>query len=475
MSVGEDEPAIEADQTVDQGPTSIEAGAKRRKMSGGRKALLALLWLVALASITVAMGWSPFLRWLTLREATRHGIELTLPESDAALDLDLTSLSGGNLTLRKMAFRLRGVGGLSGSAERVTIAFVVDGLRPTAVVGDGLQLELVGSATDLGIALAGYIKDHHELWSLPAEAKGVAIRWRPRAGEDPWVTIEGATVDPDAEGGTLTADDVAVVGFSVGKVGASWRGDDAEVTMGFGTEDLERAPVHVVVEHALKRPRATFTLKPTNIAQLAGPMAMLLPVADVTVSGRARLTFVGDGPASPIEGDVEATFEGYRPPVPPEVAGIVFGDSTSIRADVSLTGDRRRLTMKPIEVKHGAFELDGEGSMVRELGSKGADYAIVALALKGQLSCAQLATAAARIRVGGIAGSWLGHLAGRAVTGSVGVSVALRADSRRLAEASIDQQIGVGCGLRPERLLPNMPKLPGQLPALPKIEIDLTL
>jgi hypothetical protein len=370
------------------------------------------------------------------------------------------------VTLRDFSFRVAGIEGFEGHAERLTVG--VDGFEPQSLVAQGVELELQGSATDLGIALAAYAKDHPELFALPAKAEKVELTWRPHAGAEPWVTLRDGTVEPELHGGSLVVEEVEVVGFSVGKVGATWEGDDAEVVVGLGVDDLEDAPVTVEVEHALQEPRATFTLRPTPLDRLAGPLGVALPIAGVTASAQSELRFEGEGPAAPVRGSLEARLEGYRPPVPPEVKGIVFGDDTELSADVAIPSGRKKIALTNLQVKHGAFELKGEGSMVRE-----PSYSVIAMTLKGELACNQLAAAAANIRVGGQVGSWLGKLAGKSVTGSVGVTVSLRADTRKLSEAALQQQIGIGCGLRPDRLIPTMPRLPKGLPKVPKIEVKL--
>lgn len=458
MQPGPHEHDVPGGGALDEPGVPIPGLPKKRRWP---KVLLAtLLGLVLVAAVAFAVGFGPLVRWLTLREAARLGVDLELGEVEVGWEA---------VTVRDFDFTLHGVGGVAGHLERLTVT--VDGLEPQSIEARGIAVELEGNATDLGLALVGFAKDHPELFALPAEADDVDVTWRPVAGEDPWLKVRDATIEPQKHGGELLAKSVEVAGLAIGKVGASWKGDDAEVVVGLGQSDLDDAPVHVLVEHALARPRAVFTLRRTPLDKLAGPLAVALPIQGVTASGVADLSFAGDGPDAAIEGTLEAKLEGYRPPVPPEVQGIVFGDDTEVQSRVEVSPDRKKMTLTELEVLHGAFRLAGEGSVVRD-----DEHAVIAMALKGMLACNQLAAAAANIRIGGQVGSWLGKLAGRAVTGSVAVVVTVRADTRALAEASMKQQIGVGCGLRPDRILPGMPELPPlpkDLPELPKIEIKL--
>lgn len=454
MTPSPEEPIVpEAD-----GPEAIPGMPKKRRWP--RVVLATLGAAVLLGGIAIALGFGSLVRWLTLREAARLGVELELGEVEVAWE---------SVTVVDFYVTLHGVGGVKAHVDRLTVS--VDGLEPRRLEAQGIDLELEGAATDLGLALAGFAKDHPQIFALPAKAADVDVTWRPSPDEEPWLTLSDADVTPTKHGGELVAEKVEVVGLSVGKVGASWEGDDAEVVVGLGESDLEDAPVHVRVKHALARPEATFTLRPTELERLAGPLAVALPIRGVTASGVATLTFDGDGPAAPIDGTLEASFEGYRPPVPPEVNGIVFGDDTVVTSRIAVSSDRKRVSFDELRVLHGAFQLAGEGSAVRAR-----DHAVLAMALKGTLACNQLAAAAANIRVGGQVGSWLGKLAGRVVSGNVGVVVTVRADTRALEKATMKQQIGVGCGLRPDRILPGMPELPElpkELPELPKIEIQL--
>lgn len=87
--------------------------------------------------------------------------------------------------------------------------------------------------------------------------------------------------------------------------------------------------------------------------------------------------------------------------------------------------------------------------------------------LLGNLPCADLAAAAVEKELSGL--GQLGRLAGKltkqVLKGSVGVTVAVEADSRRLAEAKVAKIIGIGCGLKP-LTIPNLADFPqlGEIP-----------
>jgi hypothetical protein len=415
-------------------------------------AILALLLIAAL------IAFEPVKRWFVVERAREHGVELSLGDVD---------LSWDGIVLHDFSFVLVGVDGIRAEVGRLELT--LDDGEPQRVDIDGVKADARGSATELMLALTSWAKEHPALLRLPAKGTKIDVRWRPDPAGDVWLAIDDATISPSDDGGRLEADNVEVVGFDLGRVGAVWRGDAAKVDIGFGTDSLDDAPVRAVVRHALEQPEATMTLRPVPLETLAGPLAFLLPIRGVIASGNAKLRWIEPGIDAPIEGHIDAKFVGYRPPVPLEVQQFVFGDTTEVSTDIALDRPRKNIRMNAIEVKHGAFRLKGDGKIER-----GAKHARAKLKLSGSLSCAQLAKAAALGRIGGPAGSIIGTVAGRVVVGSVGVTIGVDASTANLAGAKITRSIGVGCGIMPGKILPKLPELPElpellKLPKLPKL------
>lgn len=407
------------------------------------------LGVVGALSIAAALAYEPLLRHLVLTRAREGGVIFSR--------IDTIGLGWGTVTLEGVAFTLDGVEGLEGEAAAIDLSR--DGLTPTAITAREMRLELVGSAVDLLLGLGRWTDRHPELWRLPADVSDVTLRWRPAPDADPWLSARGARVIPTAHGAKLEAERAQILGVGVGRVGAAWDGEGARAAFGFGEDDLEGAPLRAVIHHGERPARLVIDLDPVRVADLAGPLAMILPVPDIRASGKADLTLFDDGR---IEGPIDARFDGYRVPVPRELGAFVFGDTTTMKTHAVIDAAFEKVALRDVAVTHGAVKLAGSGTIDRQ-----GDEAAIEMVLKGNLGCADLAAAATRTHVEGELGRVLGGLAGKALQGSVGFTLTLTADTRNLLAAKVRPVIGVGCGLRPLSL-EDLPKLPDDFPKLPE-------
>ncbi len=449
--VGDDEPFPE---TAPDPPVGGSSRVVRRVAQ-----LVVLVGLV----LSVVFGTDPLVRKLIHAEAEESGVVL-LELGDWTLS-EWTLGGPGRVTLTDVDFVLDGVAGVEGSVDSLVV--VVQGTTPTSLTAEGATLELTGGATSLALSFSLWTSLHPELLQLPAEARGVSLRWRPQAGAEPWLVAEGASILPEPHGGRWVSEKTLAFGVDVGRVGAKWDGAAAEVALGFGQDELEKAPVVIAVRPT--EGAADVTLRKSSLKSLAGPLALVLPAADVTVEGTAKLKL---GKGSEITGTTEVTFGGYRVPVPPELKGIVFGDQTVVTSDLAIRADRGRIALSNMVVEHGAIALRGEALIERD-----GEEAGVTATLKGSIPCAQLVAAATRTRVEGELGRMLAGLAGQATQGSVGVTLDVEASTANLLGARIERKIGVGCGIKPGLglKLPKLDDLKDKLPPevrdlLPKAE-----
>jgi hypothetical protein len=406
--------------------------------------------------VAAAIAFEPLVRHVVVTRARDGGVALEA--------IDDIRLRFGRITLSGVRFSLIGVRGLEGEAAHLELE--LSGLRPTKIIAREMKLELVGSAVDLLLALGVWTDEHPELWRLPADVADVTLRWRPAKDADPWLAARGARIVPTERGARLEAERASVLGIPVGRVGAAWDSTGASASFGFGEDDVEKAPLRAVIHHAARPARLEIALDPVAIRDLAGPLAIFLPIPDVRASGKADLTLHSGGA---IDGTIVAKFEGYRVPVPRELSAFVFGDTTIVKTQIAIDSNFTSMRLDDIEAHHGAVKLFGAGTIDR----RGTD-ALIDLTLKGSLGCSELAAAATRTHVPGEIGRALGGLAGKALLGSVGFTITIRADSRNLLAAKIGRQIGVGCGLRPlslddlPKLADELPKVADELPNLPE-------
>ena len=442
-------------------------------MASGRKRLILILGAFVVGAI-VAVGAAAmlllpgYLRDRIVAEAKERGVEL---------EPGKVSFGFGRATVSDARFRLMGVQGLVGSAKTLEVG--LDFLEPKSVLATDVNIETAGSAPLLALEITQWAKRYPRTLKLPAQAKEISFSWRERVKEKPWLEIAGGEVAPQKGGAVFRAEAATFAGAPLGKIGASWTSDDAVVGLGFGEEDVSRAPVRISVQHALPEPTAKIELLPVKAEKLADPLGVKLPIEDVTASAVVNLTLPKSATPEPISGDLSVTLKGYVPPHPRELDGIVFGDTTTFDSKLKLNAPRTRIELTESKVKAGDFSLRGKGNIDRH-----ATHATLALDLTGNIACTALAGAAAESYLGQTLGKLAGALAKAAMKGGVGIVVKIRADSRDLDNAKVLRTIGIGCGLKPLPIpeieiagfklptefpkdLKGLPPLPSGLPPIP--------
>jgi len=423
--------------------------------------------ILALVAVVVAFYFlfEPWLERHIVETAQERGIALQVGELDWGLFW---------IRIEKSRFSLIGVKGVRGEIASADIE--LDGLTPVGIDATGVDVEVAGSAASLAFELSEWTKNHPHTYSLRMVGRDVSVVWRPDPAGTKWVEIEGGTVIPTEHGGKFSVKQAKVAGIALGEIGAAWTKDEAQVGLGFGLASPKDAPVRIQVNHSLPEPTADIQLVPTELAKLAGPLAMVIPVKDIVVRAAAHLKFPPPGQPGPVTGSLTVDLKGYVPPHPVELNGFVFGDTTTFSTELLVSEDRQTVDMTKSEVAAGAFKLRGNGKVTRH-----DNDAHLQLDLRGDLACAALANAAAQSRLGQAIGSLVGQLAEQALKGSVAVMVRIDADTSDLAAAKVTRTIGVGCGLKPldphalDALkgvgdllrLPGLPEIPSAFPALP--------
>lgn len=433
-----------------------------------RLVVIATASALALGGLLVAAPFliGPMVRERVIREARDRGVEMTFADM---------SFFWWSASFEGVRFRLVGVPGLEGTAKNIDVT--LSSWEPRRISATDVHVEAVGSAADMALALGEWAKNHPKAYSIPVTATHVGVSYRASANEPPWLTVEDGAFSEGPAGGVRFAAARAVVsGLDVGAVGASWTSTSANVSMAFGTEDLARAPIQLVVQHAATPPTATVVLAPTELTRLSGPFGVPLLAPGAVASGRADFTFVSGVETGPLVGTLEAKLDGWIPPHPVELDGFVFGKTTTFTSRFDVSADRKRVRLDGSKVRAGAFELSGGGTIERL-----EDHAVIQMSLSGNLACAAVAQSAASAHVGSFLARILGQAARRVMEGSVSVKVVLTADSRNLAEAKVDRQIGIGCGLVPlfglsaERLSALPAELREVARSLPLPDLDLKL
>jgi hypothetical protein len=367
-------PTVPIERELEPPTVPIGAVAKRRT----RRWPFVVLGVLLVAGVAAAWGFDPLVRWLITRQAHERGVEVEFRD---------WALSRTELVLADAKIELRGVVGIEAKLEQLTVRH--DRGLPTGIAASGVDLLVEGGAMLLALDVAGWASDYSENFGLPARAEDLSLRWLVDGNE--WLAIEQGDIRPDGDEIVVKAGQARAFGVALGKVGARWRRDQSTVDLGFGRSEMDEAPVRIEVKHASSSPSAVITLRPVPLEQLAGPLGVKLPIEGVVASGRAELQLSLWGMGA-ITGKVDGAFEGYAPPAPRELGGIVFGKTTELSTEFEIDSGYQMVSLSETTVKHGALKLAGDGSIQRN-----DDHAIIALKLRGDLRCTDLAAAAARV------------------------------------------------------------------------------
>lgn len=409
---------------------------------------------VGLAGMVLgALAYLPgYVERRVVAEAKARGIQLS--PGEVAFGFGWVQLSDAKATL---------IGAPSFEAKLKLVDVSLQGFAPTQVQLSDVQVGVSGSLPRVLLELGEWTKDHPDAFAAPLLANKVTLRVSEAPATAPWLELSHGFLTRTVAGAAFSAQSCKLSGFEIGQVGAGFTKTGGDVSIGFGDQRAQAAPLRLDASMDAKgEGKVRLTLSPTRLGLLGKGLGIPLPLPDVIVSGSADLTFpagllgtkatgthsIPEHTASALSGTLSTRLQGFIPPHPPELDGFVFGDVTTFDTELSINAERDRVTLTHSKVKAGKFELSGGGNIARD----GAD-ASVDLDLKGSLPCDALAGAAAESRLGQLLGRASGKQGKRTalalVRGDVSVEVGVQANTRDLANAKLTQKIGVGCGLRP--------------------------
>ncbi|XYH92413.1 hypothetical protein ACMHYB_31610 [Sorangium sp. So ce1128] len=437
---------------------SGDGGARRSKRR--RRAVIAALVVVAVLAAAIAallvLG-PPAIRRRIIAEARARGV---------ALEPGVVDIGLGAVRLRDARFSLLGVRGLSGAVARATIE--LRGLSPARIAADGVDLTLVG--TDALEGLPAWVAQHGpRATALPLTTSRVRLALRDRDGGPEVLALadgslqrrataapQGAAAPqpaapqpaaPQPEAGVLKQARVLVAGKEIARTDVAWSIGAASISLGFGGEDVAAAPLRAELRPR-PSPSASIALAPVPLSAVGALLGIDVGAAKMIVSGTLalRLAEGADRTAlseAPVEGPIALTVKGFTLPHPRELDGLLFGDTTTIKADARISGDRQRVALGGVEVAAGALKLTGTGTIQRD----GAD-ASIGMDLSGSIPCSLLAGSAAMSHLTGAVGLLARHLMSRTLAGSVAVQARVDARASRLTAARVTPSAILRCKLR---------------------------
>ncbi len=417
--------------------------------------LLLALGIVVLGVVGILVGIFAYLPGYiekrVVAEAKARGIALT--PGEISFGFGWVQLSGATAKL---------VGAPAFEAKIRLVDVTLQGFEPVQVQLSDVQVGVSGSLPRVLLELGEWTKNHADAFAAPLVASRVSLRVAEVPAGAPWLELSNGFLTRTVAGAAFSAQSCKLSGFEIGKVGAGFTKTGGNVSIGFGDQSAQAAPLRLDASLDAKGAgQMSVVLTPTKLGLLSKGLGSPLPLPGVIASGKVELSFpaglgnelagnksVPERLAPEITGKWTSSLQGFVPPHPPELDGFVFGDVTTFDSDLRVDGARNRVTFSNAKLTAGKFELSGGGSVLRE----GA-HASVDLELKGALPCDTLAGAAAESRLAQLLGRASGKQGKRTalaiVRGEVSVEVGVKASTQDLLNAKLTQKIGVGCGLRP--------------------------
>lgn len=391
-------------------------------------------WMIAVAvplalAVAAFAARSALVGMLVQNRASALGIDLDFD------DLERTA-SGAKLSGVRIS--LSGVRGVRVTAT--TVRVVTSWLSVTSADADGVAVTVEGPLSDRVLDLASWSGEHPGVYGIRGSAGGVRVEWRARADAPAWLTMSGGALSADGKSARFVATTTSAFGVPLGPVGASFVVDGAGVTIEAGKTAHGEAPLSAVLRTAARPPELRVTLRPVELSVLGTSLGISLPHG-ATASAHADLT-LGKAPAG-VSGTGAVEIDGWVPPHPKLLDGVIFGNKTTLRSKLHVTEDRAAVKLDDLEVRAGKLDMKGAGTVTEQ-----GKTAAVKLELKGPIPCADLARSAAKDELGGVLGGLAGDLAGRAVGGSAIVTVLVDADARDLGAAKVTPTVGNGCELK---------------------------
>jgi hypothetical protein len=371
-------------------------------------------------------------------EAKARGIELVPGE---------VSFGYGWVQLSGASAHLIGAPSIAAKLELVDVS--LQGFEPVQVQLSGVRVGASGSLPRVLLELGEWTKNHPDAFAAPLLASRVNVQVAEAPAAAPWLELANGVLTRTVAGAAFSAQSCKLSGFEVGKVGAGFSKSGGNVSIGFGDQSAQAAPLRLDASvDAQGAGQMLVVLTPTKLGLLGKGLGIPLPLPDVIASGKVDLAFPPGLAGGEVKGKLGVTLKGFVPPHPPELDGFVFGDVTTFDTDLGIDAARNRVTLTSSQIQAGKFVLHGGGSVLRE-----GLNASVDLDFKGALPCDALAGAAAESRLGQLLGRVSGKQGKRTalaiVRGDVSVEVGVKASTQDLLNAKITQKIGVGCGLRP--------------------------
>lgn len=401
------------------------------------RAVLIGLVLIGGAATAVAFGFEPWLRARIESAAAQRGIALQYEDFEA---------SWGQLVLHRVTFQQERPLRVQGNVRRVVIQ--LDGFQPRSIVLETPIIDLLATSQEVLAELNAANPEPTAGSSTPppVTATEMTLNWRAASSETPLASLTDSTFSHSAAA-TVLQGNAVVAGLTLGTLQLSWDREAKTAQLAATSSAWPTLRLAGSAKFGADPLFVTVTLPEMPVPL---PLSLLFGVPALkaaSVSARIELRWPFGLSMQTPNGTASLTLKNFEPPHPVELQGYDFGPQTDVVTDFSLSRDHKKIALKNIRVQAGSFALTGEGAI---------DAARARATLRGGLSCAVLAKAAAEAQVGSVFGKWAGQLAGKLALMHVEGKVAIEIDGELPFEGmpipKVEKRVLPGCGLKPLKL-----------------------
>ncbi len=414
---------------------------------GGRRA-----WVLrGLGGVLLLVGLGMLARhwlWLQIRsEAAAQGVQLEgcrLVLGWERLALHSCQFASSRDSAGPSPRWIFGSARVSGRVDEVEVALSL--FRAERVRVRGADVSVRGEVPWLDLLRAIRARTESTAPELPLDVFTSRLGWISGDAPEPWLALNALEYHSGSE---QLAAELSVLGLQ-GHLTLQ-RGI---LAMSLG--DAERPKVRVNLQAGKDSAELSMDLRSLPLTELQGRWLVLSEaLRPVHVDGRIFMALpLGLTTAVP-SGDVHLTLANLQFPVPREVEGLVYASPPKLSGRFTLSRGLDRASFKELQFQTGALHMRGDARV--ELAGEGFD---ITSNLSGPLPCAAIAEAALRAHAGSMLAQWLQGVPKKVVRGSVQIAAALQAHSADLPHARVLTSVGLGCGLKP---LPIVPELPREL------------
>ena len=390
---------------------------------------IAVLVIVVIAGVGAALGYQPFVNWYIRREALARGFELDFTEFSIIPD---------RVTLQRASIHLVGISNVDVRCDELVVD--LQDTEPQRVQCKGGSVDVTGASEELQPRLLSFAKAHEKSVRLPILFSG-EIRYGDR--DNPVVALSGDVKSPGD--GDFAFEGTVRLGQTKFGALSFHRTKDDKVDMGFGLTLSDKPVIHLTFDAAAVPFKGTVSFEAQKIDDVCRAFSLPIPkgLSGSTVEGSVTFTLDGQLPSTPHHGTGAFVLNGWVPPHPRELDGIVFGKTTKLGTTFEVLPDLSEVRFPKATVDAGALHLEGKGNAVRDGFS-----AVAKMDLKGAVACSELGASAIGSRISGVVGTILRQVTRMTVGGTVNIRVQVEVDTKTLSEAKVDQAVDIGCRLR---------------------------